>query len=317
MTQSNLTIRKGNPERDYEIFADLLNKADGTQVTAETIRSYDNRTIEGDIVERYAACVDEDVIGYGIIYKAATAQKPIFTVWLTIAEAYRNQGHGQQFYASLNQRALGHGAEEFASECKDDAPEALKFAKKQGFAIRRHMFDSVLDLKTVNLDPFLHVVDEVKAQGIRFSSLAGEGNTHDAQYKLHILNAATSADDPSSTGNYKQTFENFQAKIINAPWFRADGQLLAIDGERYVGLGAIGFEEDGTTAFNAFTGVDKDYRGRKIAQALKVLGIQYAQSKGATRLETDNDSENVPMLSINNKLGFQRTNGTYFLNKTV
>ena len=73
---------------------------------------------------------------------------------------------------------------------------------------------------------------------VRF--LDGEGNTEKAQYKLFELNAATARDNPSSDGTYKQTFENFKKKIVQAHWFRSDGQLLAIDGERFVGLGAVG-----------------------------------------------------------------------------
>jgi RimJ/RimL family protein N-acetyltransferase len=108
---------------------------------------------------------------------------------------------------------------------------------------------------------------------------------------------------------------NFEAKVLQAHWFRADGQILAVDGERYVGLGAVGFEPDGITAFNAFTGVDKAYRGRGIAQALKILAAQYAQTNGARVIVTSNDSENAPMLAVNDKLGYVRQPGPYWLVK--
>ena len=263
--QHELTIRLGDiTTDDYDRFAHLLNAVRNEAISGDVIRNWDNKNkIAEDLIFRYAACIDEQVIGYGIVYYPATAQKPRFMVWLTIDEAYRGQGFGSQFYDFLADKAIEHGGTEFASDCRDNDPLSLAFAEKRGFTIRRHSFDSVLDLETFDASPFQSVIEEVKAQGIRFSSLAGEGNTEEAQFKLFELNAAAARDNPSSDGTYKQTFENFKAKIVNAHWFRADGQLLAIDGDRYVGLGAIGFEDDGITAYNAFTGINKDYRGRK------------------------------------------------------
>jgi GNAT superfamily N-acetyltransferase len=113
----------------------------------------------------------------------------------------------------------------------------------------------------------------------------------------------------------RHTFENFKSKVLSADWFRADGQILAVAGDRFVGLSAIGFESDDRTAFNAFTGIDQAYRGRKIAQALRILVAQYAISQGAQVIVTDNDSENAPMLAINNKMGYVRQPGTYWLVK--
>ena len=317
--QKELLIRPGDiTTDDYDIFARLYNAVSTMQISGDIIRDWDKTNrLADDMILRYAACLDDTVIGYGIVYHPATAQKPRMTVWVTIDEAYRNQGFGAQFYDFVANKAIEQGATEFASDCSDDDPISLAFAEKRGFAIRRQSFESILDLETFDPAPLLPLVEEVKAQGIRFSSLAGEGNTEEAQYKLFELNAATARDNPSSDGTYKQTFENFQAKIVNAHWFRADGQLLAIDGERYVGLGAIGFEDDGISAYNAFTGIDKDYRGRKIAQALKVLGAQFAKEEGRNRIITDNDSQNAPMLAVNEKLGYQRVPGQYWLIKTV
>lgn len=317
--QNELIIRPGDiTTDDYDIFASLLNAVNMTSISGDIIRGWDkNNKLEDDLNLRYAACVDDSVIGYGIVYYPAILEKPRLTVWLTIDEAYRGQGFGSQFYDFLANKALEHGATEFSSDCSANDAISLTFAEKKGFSIRRHYFKNTLDLETFDPEPLLPVVEEVKAQGIRFSSLAEEGNTEEAQYKLFQLNATTAHDNPSSDGTYKETFENFKSKIVNAHWFRAEGQLLAIDEERYVGLGAVGIENDGITAYNAFTGVDKDYRGRKIAQALKVLGAQLAKEWGMTKIVTDNDSQNAPMLAVNRKLGYQRTPGMYLLIKTI
>src|SRR5439155_22098517 len=88
--------------------------------------------------------------------------------------------------------------------------------------------------------------------------------------------------------------------------FLAAGQILALDGDRMVGLAAIGQAADKPdAAFNAFTGVDPAYRGRGIATALKLLGVRHARRLGARYVWTDNDSTNAPMLAINRKLGYR------------
>jgi GNAT superfamily N-acetyltransferase len=315
-TTRSLTFRVGDTTtNDYDIFAALLNIAEERNINGDTLRSWDANKLADDIHFRYAACLNEQVIGYGIIFKGATEAQPIFSVWLTIDAAYRKQGYGSQFYDFLAQQAVERGATEFSSECLDNQPDSLAFAQKRGFEIRRHAFGSKLDLTTFNAEALLPMVEKVKEQGIRFTSLAGEGNIEAAQRKLFELNTVTANDNPGTEGNYQNTFENFQAKVLNAQWFRADGQILAVDGECYVGLGAVGFEPDEMKAFNAFTGVDKDYRGRGIAQALKVLAAQYAESKGAQVIVTDNDSENAPMLAVNDRLGYVRQTGQYWLIK--
>jgi GNAT superfamily N-acetyltransferase len=313
---SLLTFRLANTA-DYTRFAALISHVEGRTITGDTLQSWDAHKIEDDIFHRYAACLDEEIIGFGNIQKLAVTQFPQFTIWFTIDAPYRSKGYGGQFYDFLAQQAVAYGAEEFISDCKDNDPHSLRFAQKRGFEIRRHAFDSRLDLKTFNPDKLLPIIDEVKAQGIRFTSLAAEGNTEAVQRKLFELNTVTAGDNPSSDGKRRNTFENFKSKVLTADWFRADGQILAVAGDRFVGLSAIGFESDGMTAFNAFTGIDQAYRGRKIAQALRILAAQYAISKGAQVIVTDNDSENAPMLAINDKMGYVRQPGTYWLVKRM
>ena len=67
------------------------------------------------------------------------------------------------------------------------------------------------------------------------------------------------------------------------------------------------------SAYNAFTGVERDYRGRGLAQALKLLAVRFAQHYGAAYIRTNNDSQNAPMLAVNRKLGYRPEPGKYRL----
>ena len=52
------------------------------------------------------------------------------------------------------------------------------------------------------------------------------------------------------------------------------------------------------------TGVLRTYRRMRIATALKVRTIEFAQTYGAQWIETSNE-ENNPMLQLNLRVGFQ------------
>jgi GNAT superfamily N-acetyltransferase len=203
------------------------------------------------------------------------------------------------------------------SEVWDNCAICLQFAERHGFSIERHTFESRLDLNTFEESRFAGTIEAVEASGIRFFTLADLGNTHEAQQKLYEINRLCAADNPSNEGWSFPPFEAFCKQIIGASWFRADGQIIAVDGDRWIGLAAVSYYEDTNTMHNAFTGVDRAYRGHKIALALKLLAIQCARKYGARSITTDNDSLNAPMLAINRKLGYQQEPGIYQLLRSL
>ncbi|MFN8375520.1 MAG: GNAT family N-acetyltransferase [Anaerolineae bacterium] len=317
MNSATLTIREANPDTDYERAAALISAASVEPVTAKQIQGWDKNTPSGQIRRRMVATnADNEVIAYSQIQRfAKDVHTQSFYVWVTVDEAYRRQGIGAQMYDNAKAVAYEHGARELTSESLDNDPNSLRFAEKRGFRIHKHAFASRLDLTAFDEAPFVECIARVEAMGIRFSSLAAEGNTPEAQFKLYTLNNQTAQDNP--TLDHQEAFpafEIFQHQVLNADWFRADGQILAIEGEQYVGLGAIAM--NGETAYSAFTGVDSAYRGRGLAQALKLLTVRFAIANGARSLLTDNDSQNAPMLRVNRKFGFKPETGMYkLLNK--
>jgi GNAT superfamily N-acetyltransferase len=312
-----LRIEKAVAERDYEVFARLLNAAQETEYSSKSIVEWDESNAHiGNFCQRYAAFWEAELVGYGNFVHATSNDAGRFTVSVTIDEAYRKRGFGQTLYDYLVGIVKEAGADTLISHCLESSPESLQFAEKQGFQPYGLIVDSEMNLESFELDDWQDYVKKAEAQGIRFSSLANEGFGEEAQRKLYQLNLETAKDNPNDDGSWNPTFEQFKANIYDANWFDATAQLLAIDGERYVGLSAVGFGDD-DTAFTAFTGVDRAYRGRGIAQALKVLASQFAKSRGAKRLPTSNDSRNASMLAINKKLGYQKKKGTYLLRKLL
>jgi GNAT superfamily N-acetyltransferase len=310
-----LTIRDATPD-DYARVGEILSLNSVEPITADDIRSWDKNNPTG-LIRRRAVGLDPAgrIVAYSIaLLPARDIPYKRWFLSVNVDPDHRRQGAGTQMYEDALAFAKAHGAQSLTSEVSDSDPAGLRFMEKLGFRVRKHTFSSRLDVATFDETPFKNWIEQVVMTGIRFSTLAAEGNTREAQWKLYTLNRAAALDNPSSDGEDPlPDFEVFYHQVLNADWFRPDGQILAIDGEQYVGLGAVSLSEN--SAYAAFTGVDRAYRGRGIAHALKLLTIRYAREHGAAALYTDNDSANAPMLAINRKFGFVPEAGMYLLMK--
>jgi ribosomal protein S18 acetylase RimI-like enzyme len=218
--------------------------------------------------------------------------------------AQRNQGIGSALYDEALQFAQANGATLLSSHVNESQPEGLGFAQRRNFTVARREFESMLALQSFDERLFAEVIETVEATGIRFLSFAELGDTPENRQKLYAINRATSLDIPGSDSTFP-SFEHSSNWLFPAPWFRAEGQLLALDGDNFVGYCSIGYFQETNSMYNFMTGVERAYRGRKIALALKLLAIRFAKAYGAEYIRTNNDSQNEAMLAINRKLGYQ------------
>jgi GNAT superfamily N-acetyltransferase len=282
-------------------------------VTAEDLHSLLERIPTGRIQQRSAAFNGQ---GYLVGFNSAS-RDPWMTpgrFWIDVVTdpLYRKQDIGSMLYSNALQFAQEQGAVSLEAEVRDNMPEALGFAQKHGFQINRHLFESTLKLAQFDNTPFTGVIASVEASGIRFFTLADLGNTEEAQRKLYEINRRYALDIPGREQTYAP-FAEFRKRVFAASWYRADAQIVAADGDKWIGLTAAGYFPSTNSMYNMITGVEPVYRGRKIALALKLLVIKCAQKYGAAYMRTNNDSENAPMLTVNRKLGYQPEAGKYLL----
>jgi GNAT superfamily N-acetyltransferase len=115
------------------------------------------------------------------------------------------------------------------------------------------------------------------------------------------------ADVPSSAPPTPVPLEHFQRFLIQSPDLLPEAFFIAKDGDLYVGESFV-FRvpaEPGHLS-QGLTGVRREYRGKGIAMALKLHVIKYAKEHGYTLIKTWNDTENLSILALNEKLGFVR-----------
>jgi RimJ/RimL family protein N-acetyltransferase len=119
-------------------------------------------------------------------------------------------------------------------------------------------------------------------------------------------------------GHCWDTFEEFQKSVCSQPWYHPDGQMVVIEqasGE-WVAMSAITRFEGNADAYNLFTGVDRRFRGRKLAQAVKVKALRFARDVLKSQgVRTNHNTFNEPMIAIDRKFGYEIVPGYFVMEK--
>lgn len=299
-------------EADYARVAELLSQGYPEPVDAEQVRDW-RRGAALDSIRRHVGVAGDDhqFVGYAHALRDSWDPPGVFWLHVAVDPARRRCGVGVALYADVLAFAREHGATRLHAEVREAcAGEGMSFAERCGFHVERHIFESTIDLTAFDEERFAGHVEALERAGIRFFSMADLGNTEDAQRRLHALNERQVLDIPGQA-RHERPFDAFQRSVCQAAWYRAGGQILAADGDEWIGLSAIGYFAETNSAYNMMTGVAAPYRGRGLALALKLLAIRAARSWGAAYTRTNNDSENAPMLAVNRKLGYRPEPGYY------
>lgn len=316
-------IRKMREPDDYAAVASLLNTVWPEPVTAELLKEEEDQIPPGklDYNEKGELTgwdrpkwVAEDesgqVVAYAIAWRAPWTEPGELFLTLVVHPESRGNGVGKAMYDTLHQWAAEVRASRLTVILRDADALSAAFAERRGYIQERHIFESVLDLASFDNDNLFVSVEEAERSGIQFITLADEPG-EDGERKLYELYKVTQPDIPGFSGDVPW-FEEWKKWSIEQSSVRPEWIHIAKDGDRYIGVVTLQQNEQTQAMYHEYTGVLPEYRGRRIALALKLLGIQTARACGVPYLRTHNDSMNVPMLRINRDLiGFRAEPGNY------
>lgn len=310
-----MTIRLIQLDTDIPIATRIYNACEpGYPSTEEDIRRWIELRAPARIAQHFVAVDHHNVVtGVACCIHAAEAPAHHFYVWVGVDPVHRHQGTGSALWEVALRFAREYSAVQLSSEVLDSDPTSLAFAAKRGFSINRHRFHSSLNLTAFDETHYLNNIASLESQGIRFCTLADFPDTPETRQKYCELNWAAVKDIPGEEWDASAYPQFFYDRILGAPSFRREGQMLAVDGDTWAGFAIVSLKPETHSAYNSTTGVVDVYRGRKIAQALKVMAARYARQNGARSISTDNDSLNAPMLAINQKMGYVAQAGKFSL----
>jgi GNAT superfamily N-acetyltransferase len=299
---------------DAERTAALINEGASEPTSVEKVRGRlrTSRRTPGDGL-RLGAFDGGEQLGYGHAVRDEWMPAGLYWLHIAVDPALRRRGIGSQLYSALRDHVTSYGATTLRGEAREAEPASLAFAQHMGFAIDRHIFESTLDLARFDERPFAGTIERVGSQGIRLLTMADAGDTPDARRRLYELMRTVALDIPGGSESSTRPYEAFLTEVCDSPQYVPAGQILAADGDDWIGMVGILNIPASDGYYNGLTGVLPAYRGRGIALALKLLAIAAARRHGAAYLRTNNDSENASMLAINRKLGYRPEPGYYRL----
>lgn len=278
-------------------------------VTGDEVADAEARRLPERSHVAWVAVEGQAIAGYGYVEEPGVAARPgRLRIRVLVAPPRRGHGIGRALYSRLVELARSNGATELVTEAQADDTSANRFVTQRGFVEYHRRQESRLRLADV--DPatvargILALTDAFFPTGVRIATyrqllLA----VADAPRRLYDLDSTLWTDVPFGLTGAVPTFEQYQVLELADPDFLPAATFVALDGERWIGLGALmsgkGF------LLNSITGVVRDWRGRGLARWLKLHTIRWAFERGAPELRTFNDSVNEAILGLNRSLGFR------------
>lgn len=253
---------------------------------------------------------DGQPLAYGVFYEARNLADPnqYGISWLTPPK-HRRQGLASAFYEFALARLAEDGrvADKFYAHTREDKPEAIACLTKHGFEQKNRYPRSELQLDQFDLAPLADYPARIASHGLKVKSLAEIiPNDPDWQRKLYDLEWVFEQDEPTEIEATQQPFDEFVREELEDPDFHTELQFIALDGTRFAGLSSLWTDSQQPHILHTgWTGVDRPYRKKGLAIAMKLAAIAKAQSMPeVTTLRTDNHETNW-MYQINLRLGFK------------
>jgi RimJ/RimL family protein N-acetyltransferase len=218
----------------------------------------------------------------------------------------------------VTDRAAAGGSRVLEAYAVEDEIESLEALTRIGY--HRDRYEKVWEL-----DLEAHGSRLVAEAGAARARVASDGyelttaagwHAADKFERLHALFSVTEQDIPTTFPIIPETFEDFMQRF-SAPDRPHDRLWIAIRGDDPAALSYLRFPPVRGCVWTGYTCCHPDHRGRGVARAVKLQTLAQAVELGVPAVFTDNDSENAPMLHINEGLGYTRRPGFVSLVKRV
>ncbi len=301
---------------DYEALAAIATACGPEPVDARDLKERDQR-LRQDANVAFFRLVGLDAEGRVVCYAggacARDAETDEWSITVKVHPDHRLQGHGSALLEAAEARAREAGARAFRSEVRGEDEEAWQCAQRRGYVLERERTESVLDLTTFDRSRFDGVLEQVRSSGfqlVTYEQLPKELLPEVYQVDLETLRDHPEYDERDVT--YGEFLRRIRIGTKPLVWG------MALDGERVCGYSVLLLPTvPGESAYTGYTCMRREYRGRKLALACKLLTIDAALARGVTGMRTNNNPENKPMLAINEQLGYRLVPGPRLIQKRL
>lgn len=314
----NLQIRPFHPtDHDYHALIQMNRfRNPDEQLTLDLVRLEDAEFHEEFTAVRVLGEIDGQVVAQGSHFHEPGSKKMQFAFY--VVPAWQETAVPAQMHRYLLQEIAQLHPEKIVSEPPENETFRTKLLEADGFELMMRFPRSSLDVRQVQLADYADMLATVQQQGIRFVTLTDVVQSDpEWQHNIWQLFTQIEQDIPTPHPEPPTPFEEY-ANYYRGDDFRPDSWAIAVDEQAgYVGMCVVNvMRKRPTGLFAGITGVIRSHRRRKIATALKLCSIRYAQQNGFTTIYTNNE-ENNPMFRLNLDLGFQPLPAWAYYEKTL
>ncbi len=313
-----ITLRPTRLPEDLPVLAAMRNLVESEPITAEEMGRRMERTPADQITHRISA-VDEEgrMVGMGVAWRTPADQEGRWFMVVRVLPEVRGSGVGSTLLEALETWCREQGGTVLGTEVREADDHSVAFAKHRGYQTDRHIFESTLDLATFDETRFAGTVEGLEAEGIRIVALADMDDQEAWARKVHALVSRTVFDIPGVNMAEAPDYTTWSQWAMDAEACPRDCFLLALDGDRVAGVTFLEHNRDTGAMYTGHTSVDREYRGRKLALALKLASVETARRYDAPYMRTNNDAQNAPMLAVNRKMGYRPEPGFFLVEKRL
>lgn len=272
----------------------------------------DNRMLKKYVVIDH----EEQTAGYGLLWEQYASPNLILKVEILFRREYRNELAIDALFDQITGDI--HRINPYAVQARtfDDQTRLLPFYEKHGFAENHRMVHTYLGAADADLAPYVELENRLRSQGITITTMAHE-QIRDKDWfpKLQSLNNMTWADYPSEPLlPLTPPNDRWLTHKDNIP----EAFFISRTEDKYVGYSQLmRMEQDSENAMQGHTATLEEYRGKGVATALKVKGIEYAKALGYKGIYTSYRNVNIPMKAVNDKLGWRPYSSEIRLEKRI
>lgn len=284
----------------------LLNLLRPAPMTLSEFLMREARWPAGDLRLRWLGYDDDRAVAYGQIASSPYAPADHLAVQIAVGPEHRGRGRGSIMLDLLEKEAIQRGFRGLVANLPEAASGPFAWAQARGFHHHAVHCDSLLDLRSFDRRAGVPA-------GLTISDMTGAS---EAQWqKVATLLRTLMADAPDMQDLPPWTLERCHSVLRDTPAARPEWVVVARSLGTPVGL-TIGHLL-GEEAYFYFTGVTRDWRGKRIGLALKLRLIAAARAQGIATMRTTNLDRNLPALRLNDSLGFRRVPGSIELRKKI
>lgn len=296
---------------DFAAVVEIDNLCDPEHLyTVEGFRhAYESFDTQKYVLRYYLAEKDGKVAGYACYRHMPYRFDPQrFWIWVGVRPESQGQGIGSALYGKILSDLVELSARWLHTAAWETWRKSREFLEKRGFQEVMRSWESWLDVGSFDFSPFQKYLQRAKEEGVEITTLGAERKKDERWLeKIYDLDTTLAADVPSASPYTPPPLDHFRRILLEHPDLLPDAFFIAKIGEEYVGQSfVLRVPAEPGHLSHGLTGVRREHRGKGVAGALKLQVIRHARDKGYTRIKTWNATTNLPIVVLNEKLGFVR-----------